>query len=206
MDTTSRRGLVLGAVVAITTGVLAGCGGSGVQVEGAPTQTASQPSASPTATPVTTGFGSAQPAVDTVVAMMAAYNKAVRPPLAATPASFDQYLVGQAKSILDNAFAKGVAAGIAARGTPDGVRITGTSLTTGSGGTRFAVLTNCPLISATDPATAYHIKTGKPDADSPASGSVPRPWAETIKLFQANGVGPWKITYIASDSSRTCHG
>lgn len=196
------------AAVLATAGVLAGCGNSGVTLQGglsrAPNSSSPLPASSATATPVTTGFGTAQPAVDTVVAMMAAYNKAMRPPRAATPASFDQYLAGQAKSILDNGFA--AAAGVATRGTPDRLRIAVTSSTTGPGGTNFVVLTNCPLISVSDPASSYYVKTGKPAVGAPPVGSAPRPWLETIKLFQPNGAGPWKITYIASDPSKTCHG
>lgn len=80
-----------------------------------------------------------------------------------------------------------------------------TSLTS-TGGTKFAVLTNCPLLSATDPASSYYIKTGKPYVVTPDPAAAPQPWLETIKLFQANGVGPWKITLLKSDPTKTCHG
>lgn len=203
------RGAVAGAALAGATLLAAGCGNSGVTLQGAPSDppsSASRPvgTPTPTATPITTGFGSTQPAVDVVVAMFAAYNKATRAPVTSTSTSFDQYLVGQAKSVFDSAFAAGKTKGLAADGTPAELRISVTSTTTGPGGTNFAVLTNCPLISASNPAGAYDIKTGQHQVGTPVPGSVPQPWPQTVKLFQANGAGPWKITYFASDASKTC--
>lgn len=198
-----------GAVVTLcSAAALTACGGRGVSTQGG-TPTSRVPSASAdttvstTATPVTTGFGTAQPAVDVVVAMLAAYNLAARSPQAASTAGFDKYLVGPAKATYDSSFAAAKKAGLALKGTPDGLRITIASATS-VGGTNLVDLINCPLRSTTDPAVTYYMTTGAPFVASSAAGQVDRPWPTTFKLFQANGTGPWKITSAQTNTSQTC--
>lgn len=187
------------AILAAVGLLIAGCGSSGVKVQGAPTS-AGQRATSPSATPVTTGLGAAQPAADALLKMFAEYDAAIMSPTTSSASSFDTNMAGSAKQSFDDAFAQGGKT-VAWRGTPDAARLTVVSVT--DDGLPEVVLVNCPLRSKSDPFRAYDTTTGK-DLPPPAASQVPRPWPQTAKLFQPNGTGPWILTYFSTDMTKTC--
>ncbi len=101
--------------------LLSGCGSSGVKTQtptssgpsttsSGTTHTSSQtsnPSGSKTLTspPTSTNFGTAQPAVDTVLKVELAYLTAIKDPAHSSTKSFDLMLAGQAKDAFDSSFA-----------------------------------------------------------------------------------------------------
>lgn len=205
LSTWKRVAVVSGAVALAV--VVAGCGGSGVNVQGGllppPENSTTAALPTPTAVAATAGFGAKQPAVDAVSEMLAAYNLAVRSPQKSSSAGFDKYLVGPAKATYDSSFAAAKNQGLALRGTPDELRISITSATA-VGGSNLVDLVNCPLRSTIDPAVTYYVKTGAPFVATPTVGQAPQPWPTTFKLFQVNGSGPWKITAAQTNTSQTC--
>lgn len=190
-------------VVAAAGALLSGCGGSSVNVQGAPTTAGTNRTSggAPTATPVTTGFGDAQPAADVLLKVLTAYDAAIMSPTTSSASSFDTNMAGSAKQSFDASFAE-LGSSVAWRGTPDAARLTVVSMTD-KAGLPEVDLVNCPLRSTKDPFRAYDTATGK-DLPSPAADKVPRPWPQIAKLFQPNGVGHWILTSFDTDMTKTC--
>ena len=190
---------------------LAACGSSGVKTQSdSPTPTSSAPTSStaapsgsvtssPTAAPSTTGFGSAQPAVDIVLQVQTEYATAVRDPAHNSTSKLDVLLAGQAKTAFDGAFASAKTAGVIYKGTQPTARIKVTS-NQASGSVPEVVLVDCPLQSDSAPFVAYYAATGKP-VPTP-SAAVKPPYAQTAKVFKVNG--RWVVTQFSTNATETC--
>ena len=143
-------------------------------------------------------YGAAQPAVDTLTALLSAYSKAtMSKPTSAAP-QFDRFVVGRAKQEFDDAYAGMRKRGVVYRGTPDQPRILVSKSQLG-GQLPNVTLTNCPLISTTDPPTAYSIKTG---AKQPVSPDDLTSFLQTAIVVQVSG--RWAVTAFATDTSKAC--
>jgi hypothetical protein len=195
--------------------LLAGCGSSGVKTQ---TPTSSDPSTATTGTtgpssstsnpsgsktpptpPPSTGFGSAEPAVDIVLKVQLAYSTAIKDPAHSATKGFDLMLAGQAKDAFDSSFAAAKSSGVFYKGTPPTARIKILNNQV-TASIPYVQLMNCPLASATDPFVAYYTATGK--RVPVGAAKVPPPYAQTAKVFKVNG--QWVITQFTTDNSKTC--
>lgn len=207
------RARFAGLAVLLATMFLAGCQSSGTGVKTqtttsnspststgttASTQTASD-STSPPTRPPTTDFGTAQPAVDMLLRLEAAYASAVRDPAHSSTKAFDLMLAGQAKDAFDASFTAAKSSGVFYKGTPPAARIKILANQV-TASIPHVELVNCPLASATDPFIAYYTATGK--RVPVGAPKVPTPYAQTAKVFKVNG--QWVITQFTTDNSKTC--
>ncbi len=164
------------------------------------TSVSSAPSPSPSSVPTPSGFGAAQPAVDTYLQLVNASNAAFRAPQRVSATQIDKLTAGQAKISFDQSLAAAKKQGIAYRGTPSMPRLTVVSSKL-DGTLPSVVLRDCGLESKSDPFVGYYVATGK--ALPTSTPKVPPPYAKTIKLFQPNKES-WVVTSLTTDAAKTC--
>ena len=143
-------------------------------------------------------YGEAQQAVDTLTGLLASYAKTTMAKAATAHPEFDRFVVGKAKQEFDDAYADVRKRGVFYQGTPDQPRIL-VSTSRLDGQLPSVTLTNCPLISTSDPLVAYSIKTG---SKLPVSAGDLTPYLQTAIVVQLGG--RWAVTAFATDTSRTC--
>lgn len=206
---------VVVAVVAFAASVsLAACGSSGTHTQSlspsAPSSdpTSSSPSVSPssssvssTAKPTTPAVptpsvsAAAQPAVNAYVALYTLTGSLYADPAHANTADLSKY---ESAKLVSNDVAtlkQLAAADLAYRGTLPGLRlkVVLTSPTT-------ITLTNCGLLSKSDPYEQYNVKTGKTAASPTAA--VPPPYLKVLTIQKSGD--RWLLQSIATNTARTC--
>ena len=127
-------------------------------------------------------------------------DQAFTDPAHITAATFDQYLIGNAKTLFDAALYNEKQAGRYYQGTPDLQRVRVASINL-SAEPKTVMLTSCPLASATDPSTEYEVSTGKPVPAGPAP-KVPPPYGHAVKVVELSG--QWLVETFTIDSTKTC--
>ena len=200
--------LVIAACAAVAVSSCSSSGGTHVQSVPPTTSAASDPStpspstpvtANPTTgTPVTTGFGAAQAAVNAYLGWMAQLSSGLMSPSRFVPATATKFAAGQAKLVLTGAVADELKHGNAWRGKPWASRIdvTASNLT---GSLPQVVMTDCALPNSSW--TEYVVKTGH--AVPTSTPKVAPPYLATIKAFQPNRKS-WVITSYTLNASKTC--
>jgi len=148
------------------------------------------PLPTPTVVPV------AQKAVDAYIALAQALDEASVDPAKVDLNKINAYLAESAQPAVDQQFAQMKKGGIAYRGTPDDPRLK----VVGVSSPTAILLSSCPLASPTHPFVQYYVATGKPVATTTLT--PPPPFKKVITMTSVNG--SWRLSELASDTSKTC--
>lgn len=214
--------LVLAIVAIASVTVIAACGSSGTHTQSlspappstdpvtgtstpsssspsipSPSSSSSSPTNKPTSVSIPTPSVSpaAQPAVNAYVQLYALSASLYADPAHAKTGALNTYESAKLVSYDITTLKQMATDGRAYRGSPPGLRLK-VVLTTPT----VITLTNCGLLSKTDPYKQYDIKTGKPI--SAPSAAVPPPYLKVLTMQRAGG--HWMLQSIATNTSRTC--
>ena len=166
------------------------------------TSSAPAPSTTPPVSPSSTqtSYGAARPAVNAYLTLQSLSDKAFTDPAHISSSTFDEYVIGSAKTTFDAALYNEKKANRYYRGTPaqQHVRVISTNLTAVP---KSVVLYSCPTASATDPFTEVDRTTGKP-VPTGRSPKVPPPYGHTVKVAEFSG--RWMVETFTVDATKTC--
>lgn len=150
-----------------------------------------------TQTATTPNYGTAKPAVDAYLSLIAGYHRGLADPTHPPTKLIYKYSTGEGYNVIAGSIADEKAHGRAWRGTPDQSRVRVVTNKVNAVAPEV-VLSDCPLPSKSW--EEYDVKLGK--AVPQPKQTPPPPYEATVLMFQLNG--DWVMTSFKLDGTKTC--